>query len=44
MHHDDLKHAAELMKKMLDNFSNNPEKINDLFSEYAVIEFPYSPG
>ncbi|CAI1761822.1 Ketosteroid isomerase-related protein [Serratia quinivorans] len=44
MHHQDLNHAAELMKKMLDNFANNPEKIIDLFSEDAVVEFPYAPG
>jgi ketosteroid isomerase-like protein len=44
MHHNELKHAAELMKKMLDNFVNNPEKIIDLFAEDAVIEFPYAPG
>lgn len=44
MHNHDLKHAAELMKAMLDNFANNPEKIIDLFAEDAVIEFPFAPG
>lgn len=44
MHHHDLKHAAELMKTMLDNFANNPDEIIDLFAEDAVIEFPYAPG
>jgi hypothetical protein len=44
MHHDDLKHAGELMKQMLDNFANNPEKIIDLFAEDAVVEFPFAPG
>jgi hypothetical protein len=44
MDHDDLKHAAELMKEMLDNFANHPEKVIDLFAEDAVVEFPYAPG
>ncbi|SMB54102.1 conserved hypothetical protein [Serratia proteamaculans] len=44
MHNNDLKYAAELMKKMLDNFANHPEKVIDLFAEDTVVEFPFAPG